>query len=98
MGRLTLFRRLQHLFLECQALLKALVLTFFNPKNNTHKGAILLLSLTPVYRDTSQSTERLTHLPKVTQPVISRAGLEYSNLGLESVFLAMTTYNHLAGL
>lgn len=97
MGRLTLFRRLQHLFLECQALLKALVLTFFNPKNNTRKRAILLLSLTPFYRDTSQSTEKLIHLPKVTQSVISRAGLESSNLGPESVLLAMTTYSHLAG-
>ena len=57
-----------------------------------------VLSLTPFYRDTNQSTERLTHLPKVTQPVISRAGLESSNLGPGSVLLAMTTYSHLAGL
>lgn len=72
---------------------KHLFLTFFkfHSNNNTHKReGDILPPPPPCYRDTAQSTERLSALPSVTQPVISRAGREPSNLAPESALLAVT--------
>lgn len=40
----------------------------FNPKNNTHKEILLLLS-PPFYSGATQSTERLNNFPDITWPV-----------------------------